>query len=122
MKDFYSIEENFDYLYNDIATLLSGDIVDSSISENWLANWYVCDKYNTTKAVEKYAANKLINKIRYSDIPVDEFKSIIDRKLSGCCESYNDNEVTIEDKKYMIENIQRVDIDKRTLSYIFYLL
>ena len=118
MKDFYNIEENFDFLYNDIATLLSGEIIDSSISENWLANWYVCDKYNTTKAVEKYAANKLINKIRYSDIPVDEFKSIIDRKLSGCCESYNDNEATIEDKKYMIENIQRVNIDKSTLSYI----
>ena len=118
MKDFYSVEENFNYLYNDIATLLSGDIVDSSVSENWLANWYVCDRYNTTKAVEKYAANKLINKLITSDIPADEFKSIINRKLSGCCESYNDNEATIEDKKYMIENIQRVDINKSTLSYI----
>ena len=118
MKDFYSVEENFNYLYNDIATLLSGDIVDSSVSESWLANWYVCDKYNTTKAVEKYAANILIPKLKNSCIPTDEFKSIIDKKLNGCCESYNDNEINLDDKKYMIENIQRVDINKSTFSYI----
>lgn len=118
MKDFYSIEENFNFLYNDIKTLLSGDIVDSSLSENWLANWYVCNKYNTTRAVEYCAADLLIPKLKDSEIPSDVFKSVIDRKLNGCCESYNDAEYTLEDKLYLIENIERVEINESTFSYI----
>ena len=118
MKDFYSIEENFEFLYNDIYILLSNKIIESSIAENWLANWYVCNKYNTTRAVEKCAANLIIPRLKDSGIPQDNFKSIIDRKLNGCFESYNDLESTLEDKKYMIENIQKVRITESTLSYI----
>ena len=57
MKDFYSIEENFKSMYDDIYILLSNKIVESTVAENWLANWYVCDKYNTTRAIEKCAAD-----------------------------------------------------------------
>ena len=52
MKDFYAIEENFQFLYNDIYILLSDKIVESSLAENWLANWYMCNKYNTTRAIQ----------------------------------------------------------------------
>ena len=51
MKDFYSIEENFKFLYNDIYILLSNKIIESSLAENWLANWYVCNKYNTNAKI-----------------------------------------------------------------------
>lgn len=118
MKDFYSIEENFNFLYNDIYTLLSGEIVDSSLSENWLANWYICNKYNTTRAIERYAADLIIPRLKYSEIPQDVFKSIIDKKLSGCCESYNDTEYNLQDKLYLIKNIERVKLNESTLSYI----
>ena len=118
MKDFYSIEENFNFLYNDIYILLSNKIVESSLAENWLANWYVCNKYNTTRAIEKCAADLVIPKLKDSEIPADTFKSIIDKKLNGCCESYNDLEPTLEDKKYMIENIQKISINESTFSYV----
>ena len=118
MKDFYSIEENFEFLYNDISILLSGKIVDSSLAENWLVNWYVCNKYNTTRAIEKCAADLVIPRLKDSEIPSDVFRSIINKKLNGCCESYNDVEYTLEDKKYMIENIQKVRINESTFSYI----
>ena len=118
MRDFYSIEENFKFLHHDIYILLSNVIVESTVAENWLANWYMCNKYNTTRAIEKCAADLIIPKLKYSEIPHDEFKSVINRKLSGCCESYNDVEPTLEDKLYMIKNIQRVNINESTLSYI----
>ena len=118
MKDFYSKEENFIYLYNDIRTLLSNKIVESSLAENWLANWYICNKYNTVRAVEKYAANLIIPRLKDSEIPVDKFKSIIDKKLNGCYESYNEVPTTLEDKLYMIENLQRININENTLPYI----
>ena len=118
MRDFYSIEENFKFLHNDIYVLLSNVVIESSLSENWLANWYMCNKYNTTRAIEKCAADLIIPKLKYSEIPQDEFKSVINRKLTGCCESYNDVELTLEDKLYMIKNIQRVNINESTLSYI----
>ena len=118
MKDFYSIEENFKFLYNDIYILLSNKIIESSLAENLLANWYVCNKYNTTRAIEQCAANLIIPRLNDSEIPPDSFKSIIDKKLNGCCESYNELEYTLDDKKYMINNLQRVEINESTLSYI----
>lgn len=118
MKDFYSKEENFIYLYNDIRTLLSNKIVESSLAENWIANWYICNKYNTVRAVEKYAANLIIPRLKDSEIPADKFKSIIDKKLNGCYESYNEVPTTLEDKLYMIENLQRININENTLPYI----
>jgi hypothetical protein len=117
MKRFYSIKENFDFLYNDVKTLLSEDIVDSSLSENWLANWYVCNKYCTTKAVEKYAAELIIPRLQDAEIPPDVFRSVIDRKLNGCVESYG-IEHDLEDKLYLIENIKKSVINKNTFSYI----
>lgn len=118
MRNFYSIEENFKFLHNDIYVLLSNVIIESTVAENWLANWYMCNKYNTTRAIEKCAADLIIPKLKYSEIPQDVFKSVINRKLTGCCESYNDVEPTLEDKLYMIKNIQRVNINESTLSYI----
>ena len=118
MKDFYSIEENFKSMYDDIYILLSNKIVDSNIAENWLVNWYVCDKYNTTRAIEKCAADLVIPKLKHSEIPSDVFKSVINKKLNGCFESYNDIEMTLEDKKYMIEHIQKMTINESTLSYL----
>ena len=97
MKDFYSIEENFKFLYNDIYILLSNKIIESSLAENWLANWYICNKYNTTRAIEQCAANLIIPRLNNSEIPPDSFKSIIDKKLNGCCESYNEIEYTLDD-------------------------
>ena len=78
----------------------------------------MCNKYDTTRAVETCAANLIIPRLKDSGIPYDNFKSIIDRKLNGCYESYNDLEYTIEDKVYMIENIQRINLNESTLSYI----
>ena len=118
MKDFYSIEENFKYLYNDIYILLSNKIVESSLAENWLANWYVCNKYNTTRAIEKCAANLIIPKLKDSEIPSDVFESVINKKLNNCFESYNEIEMTLEDKKYMIQNIQKTVINESIFSYI----
>ena len=118
MKEFYSIEENFEFLYNDIATLLTEGIVDSSLAENWLANWYVCNKYNTTRAIEYYAADLIIPKLKYAEIPPDVFRSVIDRKLNGCCESYSDVENTLEDKKYLINNINSSTINQKNFSYL----
>jgi hypothetical protein len=118
MKDFYSIEENFKFLHNDIYILLSNKIVESSLAENWLANWYMCNKYNTTKAIEKCAADLIIPKLKDSEIPSDVFKSVIDRKLDNCFESYSEIETTLDDKKYMIENIQKVNINESSFTYI----
>lgn len=118
MEKFYSIEENFKFLYDNIYVLLSNKPVAQLYNENWLVNWYICDKYNTTRAVEKYAADLIIPKLKESEIPDDVFKSIIDKKLNGCYESYNDVELTLEDKLYMIDNIQKVKINESTFSYI----
>jgi hypothetical protein len=117
MKEFYSIEENFNFLYNNIYVLLSDGILESSVAENWLANWYVCDKYNTTRAVEKYAANILIPRLKNSQIYPDYIETIINTKLNGCYESYNSN-YDLDDKKYLLNNIQFIDITESTVSYI----
>ena len=118
VKDFYAIEENFQFLYNDIYILLSDKIVESSLAENWLANWYMCNKYNTTRAIERCAADLIIPKLKYSEIPSDIFKSVINRRLDGCYESYNNIDYNLEDKKYMIKNIQKITVNESTFSYI----
>ena len=118
MDKFYNIEENFEFFYNNISRLLDETIIESSISENWLVNWYVCNRYNTTRAVERHAAEVLLPKVRQSGIPEDVFQSIIDKKLNGCFESYNDVEYTIEDKIYMVNNLKTMCINENTLSYI----
>jgi hypothetical protein len=118
MKRFYDIEENFNFLYRDICMLLSDKIIESSLAENWLVNWYMCDKYNTTRALEKYSASILIPKLKDSEIPADKFRSIIYKKLNGCYESYSDIESTLDDKLYMIKNIQNSVLNESLFSYI----
>ena len=118
MEGFYNNSENFDILYKDISMLLSDKLIESTLAENWLANWYVCNKYNTTKALEKYAADLIIPKLKYSEIPPDVFRSVIDRKLTGCYESYNEAELSLEDKLYMINNIRDINLNESTFSYI----
>lgn len=118
MEGFYNNSENFDILYKDISMLLSDKLIESTLAENWLANWYVCNKYNTTKALEKYAADLIIPKLKYSEIPPDVFRSVIDRKLTGCYESYSEAELSLEDKLYMIKNIRDINLNESTFSYI----
>ena len=118
MEGFYNNDENFEILYKDVSMLLSDKIIESSLAESWLVNWYVCNKYNTTKALEKYTADLLIPKLKYSEIPPDKFRSIINRKLNGCYESYNDIEASLEDKLYMIEKVRDISLTESLFSYI----
>lgn len=118
MEGFYNNSENFEILYKDISILLSEKIIESSLAENWLANWYVCNKYNTTKALEKYAADLIIPKLKYAEIPCDNFRSIIDKKLNGCYESYNDIDISLEDKIYLINNSKNITLNESVFSYI----
>jgi hypothetical protein len=118
MEGFYNNNENFEILYKDISMLLSEKIIESSLAENWLANWYVCNKYNTTKALEKYAADLIIPKLKYAEIPCDNFRSIIDKKLSGCYESYNNIDLSLEDKIYLINNSKNITLNESVFSYI----
>lgn len=118
MEGFYNNNENFEILYKDISMLLSEKIIESSLAENWLANWYVCNKYNTTKALEKYAADLIIPKLKYAEIPCDNFRSIIDKKLNGCYESYNDIDISLEDKIYLINNSKNITLNESVFSYI----
>ena len=118
MEGFYSNNENFEILYKDISMLLSGKLIDTSLAESWLVNWYMCNKYNTTKALEKYAADLVIPKLKCAEIPPDVFRSIIDKKISGCYESYNDIEVSLEDKLYLINNLKKVSLNESVFSYV----
>lgn len=118
MNEFYSIEENFNFFCNNISRILTESVISPSLSENWLANWYVCNKYNTTRAIENHAADLLIPKIHQAEIPVDVFKSIIDKKINGCFESYNNVEYTLGDKLYLINSIKEMKLNESTLSYI----
>ena len=118
MEGFYNNNENFEILYKDISMLLSGKIIETSLAENWLANWYMCNKYNTTKALEKYAADLVIPKLKYSEIPPDVFRSVIDKKISGCYESYNDVELSLKDKLYLIDNLKDISLNESVFSYI----
>lgn len=118
MEGFYSNNENFEILYKDISMLLSGKLIDASLAESWLVNWYMCNKYNTTKALEKYAADLVIPKLKCAEIPPDVFRSIIDKKISGCYESYNDIEVSLEDKLYLINNLKKVSLNESVFSYV----
>lgn len=118
MEGFYNNNENFEILYKDISMLLSGKIIEASLAETWLANWYVCNKYNTTKALEKYAADLIIPKLKHSEIPPDVFRSVIDKKINECYDSYNDIEISLKDKLYLINNLADVTLNESVFSYI----
>ena len=83
MNRFY--EENFDNLYNDVSILLSDIITESSIAEGWLEDLYVSNRYNTTKAIEKCAANLLLDKIinnKDNLVPIPRIIENIDRNIN----------------------------------------
>ena len=116
MKDFYYIEENFDFFYDDISILLSG-IIESSLSEGWLEDYYMSNKYNTTKAVEKYGANIIISKLKESELSEQKILSLLDNRISNLyevCESH-----TLDDKLYMIESVKNMKFkNEMVLEYI----
>ena len=116
MKDFYSIESNFDFMYNDISLILSDNILESTLAEGWLEDFYVSNKYDTTRAIEKFAADIVVSKLKKSDIPPDDVVNIIDNKLELMTESYID--FSLEDKLYMVEALKNIEIDEMTLHYI----
>ena len=62
MRNFYTTVDRFESLHNTISNILSGKL-DSSISEGWLEDFYVTNRYATTKSIEKYTAEVLMDKI-----------------------------------------------------------
>lgn len=104
MDRFY--EENFDNLYNDVSILLSDVITESSIAEGWLEDLYVSNRYNTTKAIEKCAANLLLDKIinkKENLVSVQRIIENIDRninKLDGRIGDFESVKETFETIKY----------------------
>ena len=61
MRNFYTTIDRFESLHNTISNILSGKL-DSSISEGWLEDFYVTNRYATTKSIEKYTAEVLMYK------------------------------------------------------------
>ena len=61
MSGFYYNENNFEHLYNDVSILLSNTILESSMSEIWLKEYFMNDKYNTIKAIERYLVDLILN-------------------------------------------------------------
>ena len=97
MKDFYCEESNFEFLFNEVSVLLSDVIEEASLAEGWLEDLYVTNKYNTTRAMEKYTAEILLSKLRSSNIPEDRLVHILDKRLDP---DYEDKviESSFEDK------------------------
>lgn len=116
MKDFYCIEENFNFLYDDISILLSG-VIESSLTEGWLEDYYMSNKYNTTKAVEKYGANIILSKLKDSELSRQKILEILDNRICNLYESSESK--SLDDKLYMIESVQNMTFKNETvLMYI----
>lgn len=118
MKDFYCEESNFEFLFNEVSVLLSDVIEESSLAEGWLEDLYVTNKYNTTRAMEKYTAEILLSKLRSSNIPEDHLVHILDKRLDP---GYEDKviESSFEDKLYMIDNIKNSSsLNESTINFI----
>ena len=98
MKDFYCIEENFNFLYDDISILLSG-VIESSLTEGWLEDYYMSNKYNTTKAVEKYGANIILSKLKDSELSQQKILEILDNRICNLYESSESK--SLDDKIYI---------------------
>lgn len=77
MRGFYYNETNYNKLYNEISIMLSDDLIDSGVAESWLEDFYVADRYNTTRAVEKYISDNIINEIENNDINKNSIINII---------------------------------------------
>ena len=108
MKDFYCDESRFNFLFNEVSVLLSDIIEESSVAEGWLEDLYVTNRYNTTKAIEKYTAEVLMSKMKKSNIPKENIVHILDRRLDP---DYEDNviESNLEDKLYALDKINYID-------------
>lgn len=116
MKDFYCIEENFDFLYNDISILLSG-IIESTISEGWLEDYYMSNRYNTTKAVEKYGADIIVTKLKNAGLSREKILSLLDNRICNIYES--SDKKSLDDKLYMIESVKCMTFkNENVLEYI----
>lgn len=116
MKDFYCIEENFNFLYEDISVLLSG-IIESSLAEGWLEDYYMSNRYNTTKAVEKYGANILISKLKDSGLSENKILALLDNRISSIYENYEQK--SLDDKLYMIESLKSMTLkNESVVEYI----
>jgi SOS response regulatory protein OraA/RecX len=116
MKDFYCIEENFDFLYNDISILLSG-IIESTISEGWLEDYYMSNRYNTTKAVEKYGADIIVSKLKNAGLSREKILSLLDNRICNIYESFDKK--SLDDKLYMIESVKSMTFkNENVLEYI----
>jgi hypothetical protein len=117
MKDFYLIEENFDFLYEDISILLAGGIVESSVTEGWLEDYYMSNRYCTTKAMEKYGANILLSKLKDSVFSKMNVLSLIDDRINSLYE-YQEYK-SLDDKLYLIESLKSIKLkNENVLSYI----
>jgi hypothetical protein len=63
MSGFYYNQNNFERLCNEVSILLSNTIMESTVAEGWLEDFYVSDRYNTTRAIERYSCDVLVNKV-----------------------------------------------------------
>lgn len=117
MRNFYTTVDRFESLHNTISNILSGKL-DSSISEGWLEDFYVTNRYATTKSIEKYTAEVLMDKIEKSDIPKDHVVKIMDDRLD---EDYEPEiaeemiEFTLNDKLYTLDAIRNVPLTEEML-------
>lgn len=82
MQGFYYNEVNFNKLYNDVSILLSDNIIESSVAEGWLEDLYISDRYNTTKAIEKYTSNIILNRLKKSNLTKDLITTTIDNRIN----------------------------------------
>lgn len=110
MKDFYCEESNFEFLFNEVSILLSDIITESSLAEGWLEDLYVTNKYNTTKAIEKYTAEVLLSKMKESDMSEEELVNILNVRLDS--EDERMLESSFNDKLYMANNVKNIKLNK----------
>ena len=117
MRNFYTTVDRFESLHNTISNILSGKL-DSSISEGWLEDFYVTNRYATTKSIEKYTAEVLMDKIEDSDIPKDHVVKIMDDRLDEDYEPEIAEEMldfTLNDKLYTLDAIRNVPLTEEML-------
>lgn len=104
MRGFYFNEKNRDNLYNDVSILLSDNIIESTIAEGWMEDLYNSDKYNTTMAVEKYAANVMLPKLKNSSLTKEQIVS----KIESGIDKLNKKEITFDSISDKIRNINKI--------------
>ena len=109
MKGFYYNESNFNNLYNEVAIILS----EASTTEGWLEDLYVSDRYNTTRAVEKYTTNILLNKLNPSNVNTIKIDNILDNRILNL-EPLNED-CTINDKLSLLNVVKKSVVTEAVL-------